>query len=149
MPPENAALENISTDKAYIEDIVAIIPVRDVERSVEFYVQILGFEPRFIAEEKNFATVIYKNTQNAESKERAIHFIQTEDENALKATAQNISLYLWTKNIDQLYNKLEAKLSVLPQERKRAPFDQPYGMREFHLKDPDGCLLMFGENNAT
>jgi hypothetical protein len=26
-----------------------------------------------------------------------------------------------------------------------APFDQPYGMREFHVKDPDGCLLFFGE----
>ena len=39
-------------------------------------------------------------------------------------------------------------LETLPEDRVRAPFDQPYGMREFHVKDPDGCLLLFGEAKA-
>lgn len=37
------------------------------------------------------------------------------------------------------------KHSVLPQGRVEVPFNQPYGMGEFHMKYSDGCLLMFDE----
>jgi hypothetical protein len=33
----------------------------------------------------------------------------------------------------------------LPDGRVRAPFDQPYGQREFHVLDEDGTLVFFGE----
>jgi hypothetical protein len=29
----------------------------------------------------------------------------------------------------------------------RAPLEQSYGVREFHVKDPDGCLLFFAEQS--
>lgn len=29
--------------------------------------------------------------------------------------------------------------------RKRPPFDRDYGMREFHVIDPDGALVFVGE----
>ena len=47
--------------------------------------------------------------------------------------------------IDALYARLAPKLERLAQGRVRPPFDRAYGMREFHVKDPDGCLLLFGE----
>lgn len=123
-----------------IEDAVAIVPVRDVEASVAFYRDTLGFEVRFVSDDKGFGTVVHG--------EAALHLLRTDDAGALKATANNISVYLWVKGVDALYAQLQGKLDGLPEGRVRAPFDQPYAMREFHVKDPDGCLLFFGENIA-
>lgn len=121
-----------------IEDAVAIIPVSDMGQTLDFYEQVLGFEKRFVSEDLSFATVCHG--------EAALHLIKAGNDDALKATRSHISVYLWSKEVDRLYALLEPKLSPLPRGHVRAPFDQPYGMREFHVKDPDGCLLIFGEN---
>lgn len=122
-----------------IEDAVSIVSVKDVRATVAFYVDVLGFEDRMVSDDDNFAIVVHGDA--------AIHFLRTDDPGALRATAENISIYLWVKHVDALYEQLKAGLDTLPDGRVRAPFDQPYGMREFHVKDPDGCLLFFGENN--
>jgi catechol 2,3-dioxygenase-like lactoylglutathione lyase family enzyme len=120
-----------------IEDAVAIVPVRDVEATVDFYADMLGFERRTVSDDKSFAIVVHGDA--------ALHFVATDDAQALRATANNISVYLWVQQLDELFGQLEPKLTGLDVGRVRAPHDQPYGMREFHVKDPDGCLLMFGE----
>lgn len=127
----------MSTDGPIIEDAVAIVPVRDVVATVDFYADVLGFERRLISEDESFAIVVHG--------EAAVHFVATDDEKALEATANNISIYLWVRQLDALYAELGPKLAALGEDRVRPPFDQPYGMREFHVKDPDGCLLLFGE----
>lgn len=126
------------TDEPLIEDAVAIVPVRDIAATMDFYADTLGFERRFIAPDASFAIAVHG--------EAALHFVATDDADALRATANNISVYLWVRSLDALYARLAPALSALPPERVRAPFDQPYGMREFHVKDPDGCLLLFGED---
>lgn len=120
-----------------IEDAVAIVPVSDVASTMDFYADVLGFERRFVADDNSFAIAVHGDA--------AIHFVRTDDADALKATANNISIYLWVRGLDALFAQLADKLNSLPEGRVRAPFDQPYGMREFHIKDPDGCLLLFGE----
>ncbi|MGB0697695.1 MAG: bleomycin resistance protein [Rhodospirillaceae bacterium] len=121
-----------------IEDAVSIVPVRDAAATVAFYVDILGFEARFVSDDKSFAILIHGAA--------AIQLVQTDDADALKATANNISIYLWVKHLDALYERLRPQLESLPEGRLRPPFNQDYGMREFHVKDPDGCLLFFGED---
>jgi hypothetical protein len=71
------------------------------------------------------------------------------DERTLEATRHNISAYVWVKDLDALWRDLKPGLNALPQGRVRAPFTQDYGMREFHVKDPDGFLLFFGEDAGT
>jgi len=122
----------------YVDDAVAIVPVKDMRRTIDFYVGVLGFEALFVADDGRFATVL--------NGKAAIHFTQTDDATALAATANNISIYLWTTKVDRLYKKLKKLLDKLPEGRVKPPFNQPYGMREFHVKDPDGCLLFFGES---
>ena len=124
-----------------IEDAVAIVPVRDVERSVDFYADVLGFERRFVSDDKVFAIVVHGDA--------ALHFLRADHEASLNATANHISIYLWVKDVDAMYAHYKPKLDALDEGRVRAPFDQPYGMREFHVKDPDGCLLFFGESIET
>ena len=125
------------SEKPVIEDAVAIVPVRDVRATVQFYKDVLGFEDRFVADDGKFGIVVHGDA--------AVHFVPG-DETALKATANNISIYLWVKFVDQLYAELKPQLDALPEGRVRPPFHQDYGMREFHVKDPDGCLLFFWRN---
>ena len=120
-------------DRPIIEDAVAIVPVRDIPTTMDFYAGVLGFERRFVADDQSFAIAVHGDA--------AIHFIRCDDEAALMATANNISIYLWVRHVDQLFADLKTKLDTLGEGRVRAPFNQPYGMREFHVKDPDGCLL--------
>lgn len=120
-----------------IEDTVSIVPVRDVSATMDFYADILGFERRMISDDETFAIVVHGDA--------AIHFVKASGEASLSATANHISIYLWVRKIDALYERLRTGLGSLPEGRVRPPFDQPYGMREFHVKDPDGCLLLFGE----
>ncbi len=123
-----------------IEDAVAIVPVRNVRNTVAFYVDVLGFKEQFVSDDRRFAIVLHG--------EAALHFVKADDAESLKATANHISVYLWVKHVDALYEMLKAKLGDLPEGRVRAPFTQDYGMREFHVKDPDGCLLLFGEESS-
>ncbi len=120
-----------------IEDAVAIVPVMNVRKTVDFYVDVLGFKEQFVSDDGRFAIVLHG--------EAAVHFVKAEDADSLKATANHISVYLWVKHVDALYDLLKPKLEALSEGRVRAPFTQDYGMREFHVKDPDGCLLLFGE----
>lgn len=130
----------MTKDTPIIEDAVAIVPVRDVDTTLDFYADVLGFERRFVSEDKTFAIVVHGDA--------AVHFVKASDDASLRATANHISIYLWVRGVDTLYDTLKPKLDQLDQARVRAPFTQSYGMREFHVKDPDGCLLFFGENSA-
>ncbi len=120
-----------------IEGAATIVPVRDVAATIAFYVDILGFEKREQSPDGVYGLVARGDV--------GVMLLATQDVEALKATASNISIYIWVKGLDAFYYSLQGKLETLGEDRVRAPFDQPYGMREFHVKDPDGCLLFFGE----
>lgn len=127
-------------DKPIIEGAVAIVPIRDVATTMDFYADVLEFERRFVSDDGRFAIAVHGDA--------AVHFLETSDADALRATANNISIYMSVRGLDALYDHYKPKLDLLAAERVRTPFDQHYGMREFHVKDPDGCLLMFGEEIA-
>ena len=120
-----------------IEAALPIVPVSDVAATVAFYTAVLGFEARLVTDDDSFAVVGLNGA--------GIQLLKTDDAQALRATANNISIYMPVRGLDALYERLRPKLEALPTGRVRPPFDQPYGMREFHVKDPDGCLLFFGE----
>lgn len=128
------------TETPTIESAMTIVPVRDVHISIAFYNDVLGFETRFLAEDGSLAIVMHGPAVG-------LQLLQSDDPKALEATATNISVYLQVRGLDALYERLREKLEALPAGRLRPPFNQPYGMREFHVKDPDGCLLFFGEES--
>lgn len=122
-----------------IESAMTIVPVSDVGRSVAFYTDTLGFETRFLAEDASIAIVMREPAVG-------LQLLHCDDPKALEATANNIAIYFHVRGLDAFYESLRARLETLPEGRLRPPFNQPYGMREFHVKDPDGCLLFFGED---
>lgn len=124
--------------KPIIEDAVCIVSVRDIGRTMTFYSEVLKFEKRFVSEDKSFAIAVHGDA--------AIHFVQTDHTGALEATANHTAIYLWVKQIDEMYAMLRPQLDMLPEGRFRHLFATEYGMQEFHVKDPDGCALLFGED---
>jgi uncharacterized glyoxalase superfamily protein PhnB len=50
--------------------------------------------------------------------------------------------YFWVNDADTLCAEMTGKGADVVCE----PEDQPYGMREFWVRDPDGHILIFGHN---
>lgn len=121
-----------------LKDACSLVMVRDIDETVAFYQDVLGFSASLVSADKTFAILQREGA--------CIHFIKVNDEESLKATAHHIAIYIWVDAIDDLYETMRSKLEALPAGRLRAPFNQDYGMREFHVKDPDGCLLFFAED---
>ena len=114
-----------------------IVAVRDVAESTRFYTEIMGFEQVIDNAEHGFSLVKHD--------EAMIGLVHAADEQALKATATNVSAQIWIESVADLWTKLKDRLNTLPEGRVRAPFTQPYGTREFHVKCPDGFLMLFTE----
>ena len=118
--------------------ISPIVPVRDVRATVAFYRDTLGFDVRREMDDGSFALVARDAA--------GVSLVRAADDTALVATRTNISAFIWVEDVDGLWSELSHKLNELPEGRVRAPFTQDYGMREFHVKDPDGFLIFFGED---
>lgn len=117
----------------FVQGAATIVPVRDMALTLALYVDVLGFETRELSDDSKFGLVVCS--------EVAVMVLQSDDEAAFLATLRSISIHIWFDDADDFYSALRSKLDNLPQGRVRPPFDQPYGMREFHVKGPDGCLL--------
>ena len=125
---------------AALAGIAPIVPVRNLSASLAFYTGILGF------------AVLQQNPgDTAALVERGpvrLMLLRVGQLRALEATREHLSAYVWVHDLDALWAEMGPALSRLPEGRVRPPFTQPYGMREFHVKDPDGFLIFFAENAA-
>ncbi|MEM6667346.1 MAG: VOC family protein, partial [Pseudomonadota bacterium] len=113
-----------------------IVPVRDVARSLDFYVNTLGFTCLFGGPHAP-VTCVQRGPVT-------LQLQPSTDEDVLAVTANHIAVYVEVGDLDGLWAELAPRLAGLAEGRVREPFTQPYGMREFHVKDPDGMLMFFG-----
>ena len=114
-----------------------LVAVKDVAASVAFYTETLGFTHAIDNPEHGYALV--------QRDEILIGLVHAADEQSLFATKTNVSAQIWVENVDMLWDEWKDKLAGLPEGRVRAPFEQSYGVREMHLKCPDGFLMLFTE----
>ena len=109
-----------------------IITVRDISRSVDFYVNSLGFKLDFIYGEPNFYAGLYRDDVE-------IHLIDKNSPYA-RQPAGNANLSILTDEVDNLYDNLKDQGVVV----LGAPEDRDYGLRDFSCKDLDGNIFNFG-----
>lgn len=118
-----------------LHQITPFVPVTSLDKAVDFYTGYLNFECTFKAD--NYAFLRHDQI--------AIRIIEVDDNVDLSNPNRQNSFYIDVTDIDALYAMLEPKLSTLPKGRVKAPFNQDYGQREFHVIDEDCTLIYLGE----
>jgi uncharacterized glyoxalase superfamily protein PhnB len=116
--------------------------VRDVEASLNFYRNILGFDLGFTVPEQ--APYVFGSvTSGAVEIFFNDHKAVAEDYPALSAKpiGGSLTLFIEVKGIADLYKKLQQHGVNITMPIK----DQFYGMREFAFEAPEGWIITFAE----
>ncbi|MEL7248163.1 MAG: VOC family protein [Bacteroidota bacterium] len=108
-----------------------IFPVLDLERSLVFYTQGLGFELTFSWEEPPTYAVLKRGGVS-------LH-LSLMDNQVTQAVPTGL-LYIFVYDVDKIYQRcLEQGIPI-----KNAPALQDYGMTDFDVEAPDGHRITFG-----
>lgn len=119
-----------------LTQVTPFVPCTSLEKQVAFYRDVLGFEVGFLIEG------IYAFLKRDDT---AVRLVKVGDDVDLHHPERQNSFYIDVQDIDALWAKLQQRLAELPEDRVRAPFNQDYGQREFHVADEDRTLIFFGE----
>ena len=109
-----------------------IVPVSDMEESIRFYTDVLGFHTALQSDDYSILT-----KDNA-----SLHLTRAENQAVLDATRVHVSFYLEVENVESLWSHVS---HFRDRYKVRDLFDRDYGMREFHIADPNDCLIFVGE----
>ena len=115
-----------SSNPAQFVQGAPVLHVPDVKRVATFYRDVLGFTWDF--GDDAYAVVWRDNS--------AIHFVKS------AASPSGIHLFQWVKDIDTYYQEVIGRGAVIAAK----PKNQPYGIREFGLQDPNGVGIVFGQD---
>jgi catechol 2,3-dioxygenase-like lactoylglutathione lyase family enzyme len=115
-----------------IRRVSPMLAVADMDITLQFYTDVLRFavvmrSPDYSIVERDNATV---------------HFMKAADETVLKAVRGHTEIYIEVENIAPYWEHVSR---FKKDYRIRDLFDREYGMREFHIGDPDGCLVFLGQ----
>ena len=119
-----------------LTQVTPFVPCTSLEQQLAFYRDVLGFEVAFLAEG------IYAFLRRDDA---AVRLVQVDEKVDLHHPERQTSFYVDVQKIDAVWEEMQPRLSALPKGRVRAPFDQDYGQREFHVADEDCTLIYFGE----
>jgi catechol 2,3-dioxygenase-like lactoylglutathione lyase family enzyme len=112
--------------------ISPMLAVADMTETLAFYRDILGFNPMMKSAE--YAIV--------ERDGRTIHFMKATSEEVMNCVRGHSEIYIEVSNIASLWEHVKTFKDCY---RIRDLFAREYGMTEFHVEDPNGCLVFVGE----
>ncbi|MEL7260253.1 MAG: VOC family protein [Pseudomonadota bacterium] len=118
-----------------LTQITPFVPCTSLDAQIGFYAGILGFDVGFRAD--NYAFLRRDDV--------AVRLIEVSGDVDLSHPERQGSFYIEVNGLDALFAAFKPKLDTLDAGRVRAPFDQDYGQREFHVSDEDCTLVFFGE----
>ncbi|MCP4818304.1 MAG: VOC family protein [Shimia sp.] len=118
-----------------LEQITPFVPCSNLARQIGFYRDVLGFEVGFEAD--NYAFLRRDAV--------AVRLVEVSGHVDLSHPEREGSFYIDVEDIDAVFAEMKSRLDLLPPNRVRAPFNQDYGQREFHVADEDCTLVFFGE----
>jgi uncharacterized glyoxalase superfamily protein PhnB len=116
-----------------IVDSRCVLAVRNLQESTRFYTEVLGFQRDPIeAEGWSFLTRDSFKVRLGEC---------PNEKPASELGDHSYIVYLTVEGLDQLHQELSARGAPVISE----PEDQPWGLREFSIRTPDGHRIRFGE----
>jgi catechol 2,3-dioxygenase-like lactoylglutathione lyase family enzyme len=118
--------------------MVPLLPVPDMAAPHAFYRDVLGYRVVIDAPASRFAMIARDGAR--------IGLQSGSDGAALAATRTHIACTVLVEDLDALWAEIAPRCADLPAGRVRPPCRQANGVREPHLKDPDGFLMLFSES---
>jgi catechol 2,3-dioxygenase-like lactoylglutathione lyase family enzyme len=115
-----------------VKRISPMLAVADMEETILFYREVLGFS----------ATLKTPEYSIVERDGQTIHFQKAASEEVLKAVRGHAEISIEVSGIRALW---EHAKTFKDRYEVRDLFDREYGMTEFHIADPNGCLVFVGE----
>jgi len=119
-----------------VKHISPMLVVEDMDVTVGFYAGILGFT---VSLKSDGYSILERDGQT-------IHLTLAENDRVMKHVQNHASIYVEVEGIDALWANVRMhKAEYLIRDL----FEQPYGMREFHISDPNNCLVFVGESKIA
>lgn len=122
-----------------LRDISLGLTVNDLEKSLAWYRDVLGFTAKERWEQDGKLLGVEMAAGNA------LFMLGQDDwqKGRDRVKGQGVRIYCTTdEDIDQLAAGIQARGGTLTQE----PKDQPWGMRDIALEDPDGYRITIGRD---
>jgi predicted enzyme related to lactoylglutathione lyase len=113
-----------------------MLAVSDMEETISFYENVLGF----------LATMKSAEYSIIERDGKIIHLMKAASEHVMECVRGHTDIYIEVSDIDSLWNHVKTFKSKY---RTRDLFVQSYGMTEFHISDPNECLVFVGERSKN
>ena len=129
-----------------MKPIIPAFAVESIERSVEFYSQVLGFEVQFTLPDPD-GRLVHASVNRGDA---SVMFGQRDPSNPHDQgkLGAGVALYMTvadSEDIDAYFQRVKETGATVVQE----PTDQFWGNRDWIVADPDGYLLWIGKDMRT
>lgn len=112
--------------------ISPMLAVANMEETIAFYQTVLRFT----------ATMQSSEYSIVERDGQTIHFMKAASEEVMRCVRGHAEIYIEVSGIHALWEHVK---TFKDRYRVRDLFDREYGMTEFHIGDPNECLVFVGE----
>lgn len=124
----------MSIDSSLFSHAATVLPVHDVDASIAFYRDQLGFQLTFTWKEAPTEYAVLKAGNDV-----SLHLTLRRD--GLTPSPDHTILHVFVHDVDQLYQAYQQREVPIV-----TPIgDREYNMRDFDIKDPDGHIICFGK----
>lgn len=126
-----------------LTSVAPVFLVSDVVASATYYRDRLGFTydrfwndpPTFVMVQRDDFTIMLAQHSHGDGP------ADTNPNGGVTGHDDQWDASIWVQNLEALYDEVKAAGATISVELR----DQPYGMREFQVADPDGYQIVFGE----
>ena len=115
-----------SSNPAQFVQGAPVLHVADVEATAAFYRDVFGFAWDF---GDNTYAVVWRDNS-------AVHFVRGDEH------PKGVHLFQWIKDVDAYFAEVVDRGAHVATE----PTNQPYGIREFSVRDINGVVIVFGQD---
>jgi catechol 2,3-dioxygenase-like lactoylglutathione lyase family enzyme len=122
------------TAPSTVKRISPMLAVANMKETVAFYQDVLGFTP--VTQSPEYA-IMQRDGQT-------VHFMKAASEEVMQCVRGHAEIYIEVSGIHSLWEHVK---TFKNRHRVRDLFDREYGMTEFHITDPNDCLVFVGEKS--
>ena len=113
-----------------------MLAVADMQQSIEFYRDILGF--RVEMESAEYSIVGRDGA--------TIHLVKAASDEVMACVRGHTEIYIEVDDLSEMWAVVEP---LKDRFKIRGLIEQPYGMTEFHIGDPNDCLVFVGQCSSA